>query len=70
MTYPSYFPHKYRYKERQTFKPPEAKQKQQHRPKDTITHIKRNKHHYQFIALSITLGLLSALAVTLANKTN
>ena len=60
MTYPSYFPQRYRYR------PPEPKKKTKN--KDIIKHFKRNKHHYEFIALSIILGLLAALAVTLSTK--
>lgn len=68
MTYPSYFPNKYRYKP-PNVKPrqQEHKQKPDHRHK--LTHFRKNKQHYQFIALSIILGLLSALTVTLALTT-
>lgn len=31
-------------------------------------HAKTNKHHYHFIALSITLALLAATALVLAQK--
>lgn len=35
--------------------------------KQKNTHVKRNKHHYEFIALAITLAFLAALSLTLAN---
>jgi hypothetical protein len=56
--YPSYFPEKYRYKPPQPTKPKQLAK--------AINHIRRNKHHYHFIALSIILGFLAALALTLA----
>lgn len=55
MTYPHYFPEKYRYKPKPIYR-------------QSIKHFRKNKHHYHFIALCITLGLLSALAITLATK--
>ena len=63
MSYPDYFPIKYRYK------PPIHTHYSKHKTNKTIQHIKRNKHHYHFVALSLTLAFLAALAVTLAFKT-
>lgn len=64
MTYPSYFPERYRYK------PPEYRP--QLKPKTqiykTVRHVRKHKHHYKFIALCIVLGYLSALALTLSHN--
>jgi len=56
MTYPSYFPDKYRYKLPQRQQKPKPKQKL----------LQLTRTDKQFIELAIILGALSALALTLA----